>query len=132
MYYGFFITKINITIINTGEVVTKKDKKPLNIKVGKRIAYYRNKYKLTQDELAEKTGLTQKGLSLIENGDTFPRSETLMVLSSFFRTDVKNFFDFNDTKSKEEKIKEIESLIEFINDDDSKLESLLLFLKNLV
>lgn len=39
-----------------------------NIKIGERIRYYRTKANLSQEELAEHIGLTQKHISRIEGG----------------------------------------------------------------
>lgn len=39
---------------------------------------------LTQEELAEKVYVTRQAVSLWENGDTVPNTETLKVLSKFY------------------------------------------------
>jgi len=55
-----------------------------NISVGNRIANLRKQYKLTQDELAEKLGITAQAISKWENGHTLPETILLPVLAKLF------------------------------------------------
>lgn len=48
--------------------------------IGKRVASRRNQLKLTQAELAEKTGLTPKYISNIETSHSIPSIESVMNL----------------------------------------------------
>lgn len=45
-----------------------QSRNPINIKIGERIRYYRQKAGLTQEAVAEQIGLTQKHISRIEGG----------------------------------------------------------------
>lgn len=45
-----------------------KYRDPVNVKVGEKIKFFRKKAGLTQEEVAEKIGLTQKHISRIEQG----------------------------------------------------------------
>jgi len=55
-----------------------------NISVGNRIADLRKQCKLTQDELAEKLGITAQAISKWENGHTLPETALLPVLAKLF------------------------------------------------
>jgi transcriptional regulator with XRE-family HTH domain len=50
--------------------------------LGNRVSALRHKAKLTQAELCVRVGITQVGLSLIENGRSWPKAETLAKLAS--------------------------------------------------
>lgn len=67
--------------------------------IGKRIAQKRNQMKLTQNELAEKTNLTTKFISSIENAHSAPSIESLMKLCEVLDTD-PNYILFGITKEK--------------------------------
>ena len=45
-----------------------QSRNPINVKIGERIRYYRQKAGLTQEAVAEQIGLTQKHISRIEGG----------------------------------------------------------------
>lgn len=55
-------------------------------RIGKRIKECREKIGLTQDELAEKTGLTPNYISTVERGASFPRCEKLILLLNGLET----------------------------------------------
>ena len=61
-------------------VYEKKD--PFIIKVGEKIQKYRLKRGLTQEQLAEKVGISQKYLSRIEQGYHNPRFDMITRISS--------------------------------------------------
>ena len=71
---------------------------PYLIKIGLNIAYYRKLRSLTQENLAEKAGISRTVLAYIENADRFQG----MSLSTIFRLadaldiPVKKLFDFRD------------------------------------
>ena len=71
----------------------------LKICLGAKIKEYRNKLKLTQDELAEKINRTQGQVSLIELGKSFPNPETLLNVAKVFNCDIKELFDFREKNS---------------------------------
>lgn len=49
-------------------------------RIGKRIKQCREKLGLTQEEFAEKTGLTTNYISTVERGASFPRCEKLITI----------------------------------------------------
>ncbi len=94
----------------------------MNIKenFGKKVKEYRIKLSLTQEELAEKIGISAKSLSQIELGNNFVSAETLDAICNALNVQPKNMFDFNDniTKNKfdyvERKLKNNKHLTEKI------------------
>ena len=55
-----------------------------NINVGRKIASLRNQNGLTQEELAEKLGITAQAISKWENGHTLPETVLLPLLARLF------------------------------------------------
>ena len=53
--------------------------------IGKRIKELRNKYKLTQAELAEQVGVTKSTIAAYENDSRQPSYEVLIKMASVFR-----------------------------------------------
>lgn len=49
-------------------------------RIGKRVKECREKLGLTQEEFAEKTGLTTNYISTVERGASFPRCEKLITI----------------------------------------------------
>lgn len=49
-------------------------------RVGKRVKECRERLGLTQEEFAEKTGLTANYISTVERGASFPRYEKLVII----------------------------------------------------
>lgn len=49
-------------------------------RIGKRVKQCREKLGLTQEEFAEKTGLTTNYISTVERGASFPRCEKLITI----------------------------------------------------
>ena len=58
------------------------------IKVGKFLAELRKKEKLTQEDLGEKIGVTNKTISRWENGTYMPDIEMFLILSKFYNVSV--------------------------------------------
>jgi transcriptional regulator with XRE-family HTH domain len=66
----------------------------LKKKFGKRLQQLRIRAGITQEQLADGTGLTVESISNIERGIFGPRFETLEKLSGVLRIPVKELFDF--------------------------------------
>ena len=62
--------------------------------LGNRIRKFRNKIGLSQEELGEKINRTQRQVSLIEVGSSFPNPETLVNITSVLNCSMKDLFDF--------------------------------------
>ena len=52
----------------------------IDARIGKQIKEYREKIGLTQEQFAEKTGLTTNYISTVERGASFPRCEKLITI----------------------------------------------------
>lgn len=48
----------------------------------------RAKAGVSQEELAKKVGVVKSAISMYENGDRFPKYETLRLMADFFRVDI--------------------------------------------
>ena len=54
-------------------------------RIGKRVKQARERLGITQEDLAEKTGLTTNYISTVERGMSFPRCEKLIILLMAWR-----------------------------------------------
>lgn len=101
----------------------------LKINLGAKIKEFRNRLKLTQDELAEKINRTQRQVSLIEPGKSFLNPETLLNAAKVFNCDIKELFDFELLKENKNIKEGLTNLIESLPSD--KLKLLYLIAKNI-
>lgn len=101
----------------------------LNIKLGMKIKEYRKKFNFTQEHFSEKIGRTQRQVSLLELGKSFPSPDTLINIANTFNCKVKDLFDFDTV----ENINFIKSeLVKMVNDyPDNKLKTLYIIGKHL-
>lgn len=83
----------------------------LKEKFGARLKELRRSKKLTQENLAEMTGMDIPNLSNIERGKKFVSSETLSKLALALNVDESVLFDFGHKKSREELINEIQKMV---------------------
>lgn len=70
------------------------DEKELYKQLGKRIKYLREQANLTQEKLAEKSGISLDYLGKIEVNINNPGLKTLIKLSNALNVPIKSFFDF--------------------------------------
>ena len=61
-------------------------------RIGKRFKEAREKIGLTQEELAEKSGLSTNYISTVERGSSFPRCEKLILLMNALDTSADAIF----------------------------------------
>lgn len=61
-------------------------------RIGKRVKQAREKLGITQEDLAEKTGLTTNYISTVERGMSFPRCEKLIILLNGLETSADTIF----------------------------------------
>ncbi len=64
-----------------------------NIKIGEYLSTLRKYYKITQDELAERLGVTRQAISKWENGATIPDIEFLMKLSDLYGVSINDILN---------------------------------------
>lgn len=63
------------------------------IKIGNFLRELRNERNLTQEEIAEKFGVSSRSVSRWENGNTMPELGILVELSVFYEVDIKEIID---------------------------------------
>lgn len=96
---------------------------------GKKVKFYREKIKLSQEELSVKLELNQRQVSMIERGLSFPSLKTLNKLSQVFECNIQDLFD-NDSLQSEAILKDL--LSRMIKDlPYKKLQTLYMIAKNL-
>ncbi len=61
-------------------------------RIGKRIKQRREALGLTQEQFAEKTGLTPNYISTVERGASFPRCEKLIIILNALETSADEIF----------------------------------------
>lgn len=66
----------------------------LYLKLGYKIKFERSKRKISQFDLALKTGLTTRTISRIESGVIDPKLSTLIKIADAMELDLSNFLDF--------------------------------------
>ena len=70
------------------------DEIEIYINIGKKIKFYREKLHLTQEKLAEKSGISLDYLGKIEVNINKPGLKTLIKISNALNIPIKNLFDF--------------------------------------
>lgn len=93
----------------------------LKISLGAKIKEYRNRLKLTQDQLAERINRTQRQISLIEIGRSFPSPETLSNIAEVFNCNIKELFVFELLNENENMKDELIDLIQKLPKNKLKL-----------
>jgi transcriptional regulator with XRE-family HTH domain len=68
--------------------------------LARRIKELRNKNGFSQEELAEKTGLSLRTIQRIENGETEPRGDSLKKIATTFRVSLDEITDSNIVEDK--------------------------------
>ena len=96
-----------------------KDMKRL---LGMRIKELRKGIGFSQEELAERTGISSKYLSRIEMGQHFPSIDTLIRLADALNVELKDFFEFVHEVPSCRELKEIlNNLVEGMDEDRLRL-----------
>ena len=62
------------------------------LKIESRLHVFRAEHRLTQEELAEKVGVTRATINAIEKGDYNPSLELAFRLAKFFKTGIETIF----------------------------------------
>ena len=88
---------------------------------GKRIKELRKKKNLAQEQLSEMIQVFQKQIGNIETGTTFTTMANLEKLASALGVEIKDLFEFNHHKSREEIIKELGELIDNASNENLKI-----------
>ena len=64
-------------------------------KIGQRIREIRKKRGLTQEQLAEKTGVTDKFIGAVERGESFASFAKLEAIAKSLDCDLRHFFEID-------------------------------------
>ena len=94
---------------------------------GLKLKELRNAKGITQKELSDLAKVDPKHISFIENGKSFPSSELLRTLAEIFKVEVKEFFNFGHTKSKDELMADIVETVYDLDEKRLRLAHRLLF-----
>lgn len=92
--------------------------------LGKRIKQIRKVAKLTQERLAEKTGLSVEYISRLERGMSQPSFKTLEALAKSLNVNAKDFFDFKGPVLFQDRKKEVKQKREYIDAISSELQEM--------
>ncbi len=92
------------------------------IKIGRFLAQLRGERKLTQEQLAEKLGTSNKTISRWENGNYMPPVEMLMELSEFYGVSINEILSGKRLEINEEKQAAEENLKDVLADSSFSLE----------
>lgn len=126
MFYFVYISEPDFYNRYRGESMNDNEIKKV---FGKKIKEYREKLQLSQEELSEKLEITQRQVSMIERGLSFPKLSTLNKLSQIFNCNIQDLFD-NDYLQSETLLKEkLKNIIE--TSSYEKIKTLYLVAKNL-
>ncbi len=96
---------------------------------GKKVKEYREQKQLSQEALSEELDITQRQVSMIERGLSFPKLSTLNKLATVFGCSIQDLFD-NDYLQSEIILKEkLKTIIE--SSSYEKIRTLYLIAKNI-
>lgn len=105
------------------------NKKKLKSQLGIKIQQFRNKTGLTQEGFSEHIGITQRQVSLIELGKSFPKPETLLNIVNFCNCSMRDLFDFESIENIADLKNEFLNIIETMPEE--KLKTLYIIGKNI-
>lgn len=78
---------------------------------GNRVKELRKSNEMTQEQLAEKLGLDTPNLCRLENGTHFPQTKNLIKLASILNVEIKDLFEYEHIKAKQELLTEIQNFL---------------------
>ncbi len=105
------------------------NEKELKISLGSRIKEYRNRLNLTQEKFSELLGISQRQISLIELGKSFPKPLTLSKISEICNCNISDLFNFEPVINIDKLKVEMFKLIDTLPED--KLKTLYIVGKNI-
>ncbi len=96
----------------------------MNIKngFGKKIKELRQRLDLTQEQFAEKIGISAKSLSQIELGKNFVSAEVLEAICSNMQVNPKSLFDFDYIAKDKKNL--LDDVIKIVSNDTSLLKTI--------
>ncbi len=82
----------------------------MNLKIGENIRKYRRESNLTQQQFAEKLGVTYQSVSRWENGETYPDIELIPSIAEFFNTTIDNLMGIPEIEKDKQAHKVVDAL----------------------
>ena len=90
--------------------------------LGENVKKYRKLRGLTQEKLAEALGMEIKSLSLIETGNNFVSSKTLLKLTNILKVSPSDLIAYPDSNNSEQMYKDAVKALEIIKNNPAKLK----------
>lgn len=97
--------------------MTTKDEIDVKKLVGKRIREYRQKHKMSQEQLSEIIDIDSKHLSNIELGKNMPNPQLLLRIALAFNIEIKDLFEVCHLLPDKELKTELINIIEKLNSE---------------
>lgn len=97
----------------------------MKLNIGENIRSRRRKMNLTQEQLADKLGVSFQSVSRWENDMTYPDMELLPVLSEIFGVSVDELLGIPETKKKQAEFEVLKELTELSKQEDSPVERII-------
>lgn len=89
--------------------------------IGKKIKEIRKRKKISQEALAEMVKMNARSILRLENAKTLPTLETLKRIATALSVDISDFFETNSFKCREDIIKDVNSCLISMSDDELKI-----------
>ena len=86
--------------------------------LSRRLISLRNRADMSQEELARAAGVGLDAIGRLERGQVPPSLETLQSITHVFQIDLSEFFHFEETKSPNPVLEELEELTGFLATKD--------------
>lgn len=96
---------------------------------GKKIKTLREQKQFSQEDLSVKLGITQRQISMIERGLSFPKLPTLNKIANVFDCGIQSLFDYEHLQSDLILKNQLKNIID--NSNSEKTRTLYLIAKNL-
>ena len=93
----------------------------MNIKIGEKIRTLRLQQKMTQEQLADRLGVSYQSVSRWENGITYPDIEFLPAIANYFSVSLDFLLGQDDAEKKRAIKKKINIIADMTDNDEDKL-----------
>lgn len=97
----------------------------MKLNIGENIRSCRRKMNLTQEQLADKLGVSFQSVSRWENDLTYPDMELLPVLSKIFGVTTDELLGVPETKKEQAEFELLKELTELSNREDASAERII-------
>ena len=93
----------------------------MNIKIGEKIRTLRLQQKMTQEQLADRMGVSYQSISRWENGITYPDIEFLPAIADYFSVSIDYLMGQDDAEKRRAIKKQINKIADMTDNDEDKL-----------